>query len=58
MIEFIANIFKLVLLWFSTKTEKDSIAKKQKEQILKEAADAIKDGDTSAVTALFDKLRK
>lgn len=55
--ELISSVVKIVLIWLNAKTERDERVRKEKEALLSEAKDAIKDGDTSRITSIFNELR-
>jgi hypothetical protein len=54
----ISSLISAFLLWFKTKLEKDAEKKKKKGELLNEAKQAIKDGDTSAITSVFDRVKR
>jgi len=58
IIQAISALISLLFLWFKTKTEKDIEKKKKKQELLNEAKQAIENDDTSAITSVFDRVRK
>ena len=56
IIEIVASVFRIVLWWLKIQGEKNEALKKQKQEILQEANDALKAKDTSAITLVFDRL--
>lgn len=56
MLNIIWGVIQLILLIFSKWAEKDTEKKKKKEATKKELSDAIKSGDTSAITAILSGL--
>jgi len=58
IIQAISALISLLFLWFKTKTEKDIEKKKKKQELLNEAKQAIENDDTSAITSVFDRVRR
>jgi hypothetical protein len=58
MIQGIGAFLRLVLLFFSTKLERDKARKKKKEKLLNEANKAIKKDCSSALNSAIGKLRR
>jgi uncharacterized membrane protein YvbJ len=57
MLATIGGVISLILLIVSKWLEANAEDKKKKEAIIKELKDAIKNGDTSAITAALGGLR-
>ena len=53
----IGALLRLVFLFAETWNTKSKEEKAYKENIIKEAQDAIANGDTSSLTVIFSKLR-
>ena len=53
----IGALLRLAFLFAETWNTKNKEEKAYKENIIKEAKDAIANGDTSAITVIFSKLR-
>lgn len=53
----VAGIIQLILLILGTMLETNKETKAKKEALANELAKAIKDGNTSGITNVFDQLR-
>jgi hypothetical protein len=58
ILKIISSFISVFLLWFKTKLEKDAEIKKEKEDIRKEAVDAIKKKDISAVNSIIQRANR
>jgi len=56
--QIILAVVKLIILILGAKFEADEKKKKKKEKIVKEYKDGLKEKDTSAITAAFDKFKR
>ncbi len=57
IIAIISAILQLAVMVLKNKFEKDAEEKARKDALHAQASDAIKSGDLSAITTIFDKLR-
>jgi hypothetical protein len=58
IVAIIGAVLQIFLLWIKAKGEKDAEKKQKMDEIVKEASDALKARDTSALSSSFDKLNR
>lgn len=58
MSKFISIILKLILAYIVNRFETNKQKQKEKDNLLKEAKNAIKNKDNSALTAIFDRINR